>query len=285
MKSVDENTVTITSTIRETSTSSGKVSIDTVVDKCPDNLLCTAGYAAILYTLLEMKYGSQTAETMLWDYVYALDSSAFPGKSADMSALYGLDIPEGVISVKSTYYLIANQELYTEYIEEGTANGESFIMMASGALGNSYSELGPFYDLLKSADGPAAAVFYFSNNIGDVLAAFEAVGAIYDLADEAQEYIDNARLILYTMNQESKAQSKNYSVYLETNSGTSCGKGTITSDVLDLLDLRNINTGDQWPTLSEEVIIDETPDVIIFYDTNTKSWDERMRVGVTSLTA
>lgn len=277
--SVNENNVVVNSTVRESSASSGGVAIKTTVDKCPDNLLCTAGYAATLYTLLEMKYGASTAETKLWDYVYGLDKSSFPGQSADMKALYGLTIPEDVISITSTYSLISNLEAYVDYVGGATSNGESFVMMASGALGNDYSELGPFYNVLESANGPASSVFFFSNNIGDVLAAFEVVGAIYDLEDQAKQYIDNIRLTLYSINQESLAHNAGYTVYLESNSGTACGNGTITSDAFELLGLSNINTTDQWQTISEEVIIDKMPNVIIFYDNNTKSWDERMRVG------
>lgn len=276
--SSDENTVTVKSTLRESTDASGSRVIETVVGKCPDHLLTTSGYAAVLYTLLEMRYGADQANTMLWDYVFALDKSSWT--TASMSDLYGLDIPEDVISVTSTYSLITNLESYVDYVSEATANGESFLMMASGALGNSASELGPFYDVLNSADGPASAVFFFSNNLSDVIAAFEVVGAIYDLEDEAQQYIDDFRLSMYAINQESQSKDLGYKVYMESNSGTAAGSGTITSDVFNILCLENINKTDQWQTISDEVVIDEQPEVIIFYDTNTKSWDERMRVGV-----
>lgn len=276
--SSDETTVTVQSTVRESTDASGSKVIETVVPKNPDNLLTTSGYAAVLHALLEMKYGEAQAETMLWDYVYGLDKSSWT--TASMSDLYGLDIPEGVVSIVSTYSLITNLEAYVDYVSEATQNGETFLMLASGALGNSYSELGPFYEVLDSASSSADAVFFFSNNLEDVLAAFEVVGAIYGLEDEAQQYIDDFRLHMYAINQEAQAQDRGYKVYMESNSGTAAGNGTITSDVFNMLCLENINKTDQWQTIAEEVIIDEQPDVIIFYDTNTKSWDERMRVGV-----
>lgn len=275
----DQDTVTIKSTIRESTDANGSKVIETVVAKNPDNLLTTSGYAAVLHALLEMRYGSDKADSMLWDYVYALDKSSWT--TASMSDLYGLTIPGDVISVASTYDLIGNLESYVDYVSDATSNGETFLMLASGSLKSNASELGPFFDVLDSADSQASAVFFFSNDLSDVLAAFEVVGAIYGLEDEAQDYIDNFRLHMYAINQESKAQDRGYKVYLESNSGTAAGNGTITSDVFEMLCLENINKTDQWQTVSEEVVIDEQPEVIIFYDTNTKSWDERMRVGVT----
>lgn len=276
--SSDADTVTVKSTIRESSDANGSRVIETVVAKNPDHLLTTSGYAAVLHELFGMRYGAEAADTMLWDYVYALDKSSWT--TASMSDLYGLTIPEDVISVTSTYSLITNLESYVDYVTGATENGESFLMLASGALGNDASELGPFFEVLDSASGPASAVFFFSNDLGDVLSAFEVVGAIYGLEDEAQQYIDNFRLHMYAINQESQAKDLGYKVYLESNSGTAAGSGTITSDVFNMLCLENINKTDQWQTISDEVVIDEQPEVIIFYDTNTKSWDERMRVGV-----
>ena len=282
VKERSEDTVTITSTVRDNSANSQKVEIDTVVPKCPDNLLTTSGYAAVLYSLLEMKYGSEAAEAKLWEYVFALDKSSFPGKSADFKALYGINVPSDIISVNSTYNLIDNMEKYTDYVDDGTADGRTFVMFA-GVLGNDYSELKPFYNLLNSKDGRAEAVFYFANGIPDVLAAYEAVGAIYDLDAEAQKFIQDVRLKLYAINQEASNADNNYTVYLESNTGSACGQGTITNDAFRLLCLTNINTADQWQKISEETIIGETPDVIIFYDTNTKSWDERMHVSTATV--
>ena len=37
--------------------------------------------------------------------------------------------------------------------------------------------------------------------------------------------------------------------------------------------------------IPEETIIDKTPDVIIFYSTDKRSWDEKMRVGFTPETS
>ncbi len=276
--SSDADTVVIKSTIRESSDASGKKGIETTVKKNPTNMLTTSGYAATLYTLLEMKYGADEANRMLWDYVYGLDKSSWT--SASMSDLYGLPIPDGVKSVNSTYYLITNLEEYIDYIQDGTSDGESLVMMMAGALGNSASELGPFFNAVNAAKGNASALFFFSNGVDDVLAAIEVIGAVYGLEDEAQEYIDGFRLKMYAIHEESAKAGKNYTVYFESNSGTAAGSGTITSEVLDILCLDNINKTSQWQTIPEERIIDEMPKVIIFYDTNTKSWDERMRVGV-----
>lgn len=278
--SVTDDTVVIDSTVREKSTSTGKVTVPTTVNKCPDNLLCTGGYAAILEALLEYKYSPSSAVDKLWDYVYALDKSALPGGSADIEALYGLKVPSDIVSVNSTYSLITNLEKYVDYVDGGTQNGETFVMLAAGALGNDYSELSPFYDLLESKNGAASAVFFYSNNITDVLAALDALGAIYDLQDEAQEIIDEWRLKFYAIQQEALDEDENYKVYLESNTGTAAGSGTITSDAFSLLNMVNINTTASWQKIPEETIIEEMPDVIIFYDTNTKSWDERMRVGI-----
>lgn len=273
--------VIIKSTIREKTDASGSKVIETTVAKNPDKLLTTSGYAATLYTLLEMKYGADVAESMLWERIYGLDKSSWT--TANMETLYGLPIPSDIVKIETTYSLIDNKEKYADYIGEATKNDQTLVMMMAGALKNDYSDMGPFYDIVNATNGAASPLFFFSNGVGDVLAAFEVIGAVYGLEKEAQEYIDEYRLTMYAIHEESKKANKNYTVYFESNSGTAAGTGTITSDVFDILCLENINQEPQWKTISEETIIEKKPSVILFYDTNTKSWDERLRVGVGQL--
>lgn len=273
--------VIIKSTIREKTDASGSKVIETTVAKNPDKLLTTSGYAATLYTLLEMKYGADVAESMLWERIYGLDKSSWT--TASMETLYGLPIPSDIVKIETTYSLIDNKEKYADYIGEATKNNQTLVMMMAGALKNDYSDMGPFYDIVNATNGAASPLFFFSNGVGDVLAAFEVIGAVYGLEKEAQEYIDEYRLTMYAIHEESKKANKNYTVYFESNSGTAAGTGTITSDVFNILCLENINQEPQWKTISEETIIEKKPSVILFYDTNTKSWDERLRVGVGQL--
>lgn len=279
-----DDTVTVNSTIRDKNQSSEKVVVPVTLQKNPDNFLSTAGYAAVLYTLYEMKFNGDkaAAEAEVWKHVFALDKSAFPGGSADMKTMYGLTVPADTISVGSTYYLIKNLESYVDYIDKGTQNGETFLMMAAGALGDDYSNLDPFFDVLKNKNGAANAVFCFSNGIGDVLAAVEMIGAIYDMDEEAQKYIDQFRTEMYAIHQAALSKHKDYTVYLESTSKKAAGTGTITNDVLEnILGLTNINQTAQWVLIPEETIIDKTPDIIFFYSTDKRSWDEKMRVGFT----
>ena len=82
VKSTDSE-VTVNSTIRDKSQSSEKVVVPVTLKKNPDNLLTTAGYAAVLYTLYKLKFNDDAAaETELWKHVFALDKSAFPNGSA-----------------------------------------------------------------------------------------------------------------------------------------------------------------------------------------------------------
>ncbi len=283
-----DDTITVNSTIRESKQSSDKVVVPVTLQKNPDNFLSTAGYAAVLYELYEMKFnGDKTAaEAEMWKHVFALDKSAFPGGSADMKAIYGLTVPDGTISVASTYSLIKNLESYVDYVDKGTQNDETFLMMVAGSLGDDYANLNPFFEVLNSKNGAANAVFCFSNGIGDVLAAVEMIGAIYDMDDEAQRYIDQFRTEMYAINQAALSKHMNYTAYLESTSKSAAGPGTITNDVMEnILGLTNINHTDQWAVIPEETIIDKTPDVIIFYSTDKRSWDEKMRVGFTPETS
>ena len=282
VKSTDSE-VTVNSTIRDKSQSSEKVVVPVTLKKNPDNLLTTAGYAAVLYTLYKLKFNDDAAaETELWKHVFALDKSAFPNGSADMKALYGVTVPEGTISVGSTYYLIKNLESYVDYVDKGTQNGETFLMMAAGSLGDDYSNLDPFFDVLESKNGAANSIFCFSNNIGDVLAAIEIIGAVFDLEDEAKKYIDQFRTEMYAINQAAESKHKDYTVYLESASKKAAGTGTITNDVLEgILGLTNINQTSQWVLIPEETIIEKMPEVIFFYTNDKRSMDEKMRVGFT----
>ena len=60
--SSDADTVTVKSTIRESSDANGSRVIETVVAKDPDHLLTTSGSAAVLHELLGMRYGAEAAD-------------------------------------------------------------------------------------------------------------------------------------------------------------------------------------------------------------------------------
>ena len=283
-----ESTITIKSQFRAVTTDSLSQEVNVTLNKNPKYLMSAGSQACLLYALLLEKYDGNktTAETKLWEIVYAIDASAYPGKSSDINASMGLTIPSSVKKLTSTYSLNKNLTEYTNYVEGATATGDVVIM--TGVAGDNYaalSEKDKFLDMLsKATPNKASYLGMFAPSVQAVFGNVMTIGTLYGLADEAQKYIDNCRLKFYAMYKE--AEGKNYTAYMESNASSAAGTGTIINGVMtDVLHLKNICEHQQWKEVGNEFVIDKRPKVIIFYENNTKSDDELMRVGVETSTA
>lgn len=285
-----EDQVTVISKIRVASGSSEYKNLAVTVDKTASNKLITVGSnAALLEMMFESTMTPEQAKAKVWEYVWGLDSSAYAGKSVDLPNKYGMEIPASVTQVITTYYLVKNLDEYTGYVDAVTSSGDNLIMMFSGALANSYADLKPFYDMLANANatnpGNAYLVGTFSNNLSDVFAGIEMVGAMFNVKDVAHKYIDSLRLKFWAMHQESSKLGKNYEVYIESTAGTGAGTGTIIDDVCTTaLSLKNICDHQQWKQISNEVVVDKQPKILFFQESDKRTDNERMRVGVGLLT-
>ena len=286
-----EDQVTIISKIRVSSSSSEYKNLAVTVDKTASNKLITVGSnAALLEMMFESTMTPEQAKAKVWDYVWGLDKSAYSGGTVDLPKNYGMEIPNTVTKVGTTYYLIKNLDEYTGYVDTVTSSGSNLIMMFSGALANSYADMKPFYNMMANANatnpGNAYLVGTFSNNLSDVFAGIEMVGAMFNVKDIAHSYIDSLRLKFWAMHEESSKLGKNYEVYIESASGTGAGTGTIIDDVCTTaLSLKNICDHQQWKQISNEVVVDKQPHVLFFQESDKRTDDERMRVGVGLLTS
>ena len=273
--------LTIVSSIRTASGSSDYEHISVTIPKGTNHLVTVGSNAAMLKMMLESQMSSTEAEAKVWEIIYGIDKSAYPGGTASLEQ-YGMTIPDTVVKVNSTYYMLDNIDAYTKYVEDCTKTADdNLICMFSGALKEGYADLKPFYDMLDAASpGHAYLVGTFCNNLSDVFASVEMLGAMFDLKDAAHNYLDSIRLKFYAMSQESAKKNLKYSAYIESTAGTAGGKGTIINDVMtNILSLKNIADHEQWKKISDEIVIEEQPKVLIFQSTDKRTDDERMRVN------
>lgn len=281
IQSEDANSITVTSSIRVASGSSEYKHDAVTIPKGNNHLLTVGSNAALLKQMLETNMTSAEAEAKTWEIVYGLDKSAFPGGSADLTS-YGMTIPDSVVQVATTYYLVDQMDAYSKYIEDCTkTSNDNLIMMFSGALKNSYDELKPFFDMCDQASpGKAFLVGTFCTNLSDVFAGIEMFGAMFDLKDVANDYINDLRFKFWAMHEESTNKNLGYEAYIESTAGTAGGTGTIINDVItNVLSLKNISTHQQWTKISDEIVIEKQPKVLIFQSSDKRTDDERMRVG------
>ena len=284
-----ESTITIKSQFRAVSTDSQSQEVNVTLNKNPKYLMAAGSQVSLLYALLLEKYDGNktTAETKLWETVFAMDKTAHAGQKNDVKATMGLSsIPESVKKLNSTYYLNTNLDEYTNYVEEATATGDVVIM--TGVAGDNYSALsedGKFLDMLSNATPyKASYIGMFAPSVESVFGNIMTIGTLFGLADEAAKYVDECRLKFYAMYKE--AEGKNYTAYMESDKASAAGTGTIINGVMtDVLHLKNICEHQQWKEVGNEFVIDKRPKVIIFYDSNKKTDDELMRVGVEKSTA
>lgn len=193
-----------------------------------------------------------------------------------------MTIPDSVVQVATTYYLVDQMDAYSKYIEDCTkTSNDNLIMMFSGALKNSYDELKPFFDMCDQASpGKAFLVGTFCTNLSDVFAGIEMFGAMFDLKNVANDYINDLRFKFWAMHEESTNKNLGYEAYIESTAGTAGGTGTIINDVItNVLSLKNISTHQQWTKISDEIVIEKQPKVLIFQSSDKRTDDERMRVG------
>ena len=282
-----DTTITIKSQFRATTTESLSQEVNVTLNKNPKYLMAAGSQVCLLYALLLEKYDGNktTAEAKLWETVYAIDASAYPGKSSDITASMGLTIPSSVKKLTSTYYLNKNLTEYTVYVEGATATGDVVIM--TGVAGDSYADLnasGKFLEMLSNATpNKASYLGMFAPSVQSVFGNVMTIGTLFGLQDEAAKYVDECRLKFYTMYKE--AEGKNYTAYMESKAGSAAGTGTIINSVMtDVLNLKNICDHQQWKAVGNEFVIDKRPHVIIFYDNDTRTMDEKMRVGVETTT-
>lgn len=277
-----DTTITVASNIRISSSYGTWATVPVTIEKQPDHLISAGSIVAILYTLLQEKMSAADAEAQIWNWVYALDRSAFPGGSGDLSE-YGLTVPDSVTKLTSTYYLMRNIETYTDLVDKGTTQeGESVLIFLAGSLSDGYAGLSSFYSMLDAASpGDAQLIGYSTANLSNILATIDMVGQIYGLEDQAQSYLDNMRCKLYAMSQEAKDLDKGYTFYLESTSGSGAGVDTIVSHICtQILGMKNICTHSQWQKIGDEKVVEYAPDVIMFYESDKRDTNTQMRVGV-----
>lgn len=282
------NTVTIDSIIRNTKDSNGNYTWhheNTTVPVNPDWMICTGSYVALLYELIKIKNGGTADQSAVFNYVYGLDKSAMPNGSSDINEIYGLTVPNTVVSINSTYSLNTQSNLaeYLTAYDAAKAAGKRIVTMMSGSTGPTYDEMvaeNGFLNVSSKYD-EVTNLFFGATSVAEVFSSVEALGAVFGLKTEAQEFITELRTNFYNMYMQAKEVTPQKTVYWESrNASSACGQNTISSTVLDLLNLKNIVTGEGWVKgFGDEKVVLGEPSVIIFYTGDSRTMDQMMRVA------
>ena len=282
------NTVTIDSIIRDAKDSNGNYTWhheNTVVPVNPDWMICTGSYVALLYELIKIHNSGTADQSAVFNYVYGLDKSALAGGSSDINEIYGLTVPNTVVSINSTYSLNkqANLAQYLQAYDAAHAQNKKIVTMMSGSTGDTYTDMiGENGFLKKSSEySEVTNLFFGATSVAEVFSSIEALGAVFGLKDEAQTFIQETRTNFYNMYMQAKEVTPQKTVYWESrNNASACGQNNISSTILDLLNLKNIVTGEGWVKgFGDENVVLKEPSVIIFYTGDSRTMDQMMRVA------
>lgn len=135
-----------------------------------------------------------------------------------------------------------------------------------------------------SVEGAGAKVVVFSaTTVESVEKDIELAGQILNLNDEAEEIVTGMQTDLEEIQDKLAAKTEDKSVFVDIGSFYSAGPGSLYDDVLNKVGVTNIaaESGETWPQLSVETIIEKNPDVYI--STYTKPDELKATAGINEL--
>ena len=242
-----------------------------------------------IYNLLCQKYGevpysgnSPKSEAALWDMIYAGSKSA----TENFEKRFGLTVPESVIRLGEDASKMDTSLLMSTCYDACQKYGSCVVFMSNSIPASLSADKQAD---LKEIATKSNTTFYFikSKSINDTLGCTEITGAIVDMQDEAKAVIEKAQLDIYRVKKAVDDYKQNggedLTVYLEANSGKGAPRGSIAGSLFKILGWENIvdSDGSSFVQLSEETIIKEKPDIIIFYDKSldSRTIEEKMRLN------
>ena len=111
----------------------------------------------------------------------------------------------------------------------------------------------------------AKVVVFSATTIEAVEKDIQLAGQVLNLNEESQAIVDGMEADLKEIQETLPANTETKSVFVDIGSFYSAGPGSLYDDVLNQIGVTNIaaDSGETWPQLSVEVIIEKNPDIYI----------------------
>ena len=253
------------------SSSTGKTgpNATTTIDSIPEKCVCyTAAYVDTIYNILcakfdETKNNSPLATAKLWEIVVGMPADCKTALERDFS----IDVPEGIL----IFDLGENLMTYSQQLADECGEDENIvILMTEYNIRSTNAKIteSTVQTIESNTGGKVKFVFVLSNSLSMVMSNTEMIGTLLGI-DNTQDFIENIQIKIHVMKDAiSKMQLESKKkVYVETAAGKAAGSENLITNLLtDILDLKNIADYLELmdSKLSDEQIVSEKPDIIIF---------------------
>lgn len=129
----------------------------------------------------------------------------------------------------------------------------------------------------------AEVVVFSADSVESVEDLILQAGEILNLKENAQNLVDSMNEDLKEIQEDVSSKAESRSAFIDIGSFYSAGPGSLLDDMLNKIDVENVaaDTGETWPQLSVESIIEENPDVYI--SLFTKAEDLKNTSGLNEL--
>lgn len=129
----------------------------------------------------------------------------------------------------------------------------------------------------------AEVVVFSADSVESVEDLILQAGEILNLKENAQNLVDSMNEDLKEIQEDVSSKAESRSAFIDIGSFYSAGPGSLLDDMLNKIDVENVaaDTGETWPQLSVESIIEKNPDVYI--SLFTKAEDLKNTSGLNEL--
>ncbi len=172
-----------------------------------------------------------------------------------------------------------DREQIGEDVRQLSSDGSNVLFCASGSGMGVNTGVDGYTEVRKivRTNGGVDAIFPKTTSIPQSFAGIQLIGYILGFEDEADALLERLQTELYRVYVSLQDRSdEEHKVYWETTAGKSISPRGMTRSLMDFFGWdTSLVTGTEIDT---ETLLRERPDVLIFYDDDSRDWDTKMRV-------
>lgn len=276
-----DGTLTV-KTFDNTSTGTSAAYAEKIISFIPTQIIAyTDTYIDTIYMILCDYYGEEDhvgnsiqADQKLWELIPAMTSTV----RDNLENNFGLVVPESVTIIGTS------QEDLVDYCSSISSDENVLVLMSEYNIRSTNKS--SWWDTNQSIEansgGNIQFLYLLSNSPSMVLSSIEMIGKVIGF-DNTRSMMTSILAEIYVMQKsiDDLCSDGNYlTFYAETASANSVGSDTLMGGIMDsILKMDNIFDGSLMGSkMSDEDIILAEPQVLIFYDSDSRTLDECMRV-------
>ena len=276
---VDSNGKLVIKTFDNTSDGKKEAYLDKTLDFTPTKIISYMdANIDTIYRILCDYYGEtpyaagNTADTKLWELIPAMTSTV----KTNLEKNYSLKVPD-TVTIFGT-----SQEDLTNFCGNLDPKEKVVIFMSEYNIrSTNKSTWWGTNTAITEANPNIQFVYTLSNSPSMILSTMEMMGEIIGF-ENTESMMTKILAEIYVMQKAIDASGKKISFYAETNAKKAVASNTNMGGMFTyILKMDNIVTGDNLMngTLSDEKIIEAQPDLLVFYQNDSRSDDECMRAA------